>query len=186
MEHYYNNYRKQQKERERIMQRGCLVFAVLLAMMLTAWLVWQRGMLVEARAEEATENLAGQVLRFHVLADSDSLRDQQIKMQVKEEVVTWLHENRPEDADRKEMEAFIREHLTEIKKLARETVRREGSADAVTVELARDEFPEKTYGTLTFPEGEYEALRIRIGSGEGHNWWCCLYPGLCFTDAVHV
>ena len=145
MEHYYNNYRKQQKERERIMQRGCLVFAVLLAMMLTAWLVWQRGMLVEARAEEATENLAGQVLRFHVLADSDSLRDQQIKMQVKEEVVTWLHENRPEDADRKEMEAFIREHLTEIKKLARETVRREGSADAVTVELARDEFPEKTY-----------------------------------------
>ena len=54
------------------------------------------------------------------------------------------------------MEAFIREHLTEIKKLARETVRREGSADAVTVELARDEFPEKTYGTLTFPEGEYD------------------------------
>ena len=50
MEHYYNNYRKQQKERERIMQRGCLVFAVLLAMMLTAWLVWQRGMLVEARS----------------------------------------------------------------------------------------------------------------------------------------
>lgn len=186
MEHYYNNYRKQQKERERIMQRGCLIFAVLMAMMLTAWLVWQRGMLVEARTEAATENLAGQVLRFHVLADSDSLRDQQIKMQVKEDVVAWLNENRPEDADRKEMEAFIREHLTEIKKLAQETVRRAGSADTVTAELTRDEFPEKTYGTLTFPEGEYEALRIRIGTGEGHNWWCCLYPGLCFTDAVRV
>ena len=150
MEHYYNNYRKQQKERERIMQRGCLIFAVLMAMMLTAWLVWQRGMLVEARTEAATESLAGQVLRLHVLADSDSLRDQQIK------------------------------------KLAQETVRRAGSSDTVTAELTRDEFPEKTYGTLTFPEGEYEALRIRIGSGEGHNWWCCLYPGLCFTDAVHV
>ena len=121
MEHYYNNYRKQQKERERIMQRGCLIFAVFMAMMLTAWLVWQRGMLVEARTEAATESLAGQVLRLHVLADSDSLRDQQIKMQVKEEVVAWLHENRPEDADRKEMEVFIREHLTEIKKLAQET-----------------------------------------------------------------
>ena len=89
MEHYYNNYRKQQKERERIMQRGCLIFAVLMAMMLTAWLVWQRGMLVEARTEAATESLAGQVLRLHVLADSDSLRDQQIKMQVKEEVVVY-------------------------------------------------------------------------------------------------
>lgn len=186
MEHYYNNYRKQQKERERIMQRGCLIFAVLMAMMLTAWLVWQRGMLVEARTEAATESLAGQVLRLHVLADSDSLRDQQIKMQVKEEVVAWLHENRPEDADRKEMEVFIGEHLTEIKKLAQETVRQAGSSDTVTAELTRDEFPEKTYGTLTFPKGEYEALRIRIGSGEGHNWWCCLYPGLCFTDAVHV
>ena len=54
MGHYYNNYRKQQKERERIMQRGCLIFAVLMAMMLTAWLVWQRGMLVEARTEAAT------------------------------------------------------------------------------------------------------------------------------------
>ena len=100
--------------------------------------------------------------------------------------MAWLHENRPEDADRKEMEVFIREHLTEIKKLAQETVRRAGSSDTVTAELTRDEFPEKTYGTLTFPKGEYEALRIRIGSGEGHNWWCCLYPGLCFTDAVHV
>lgn len=183
MEHYN---RRQQEERERIIQRGCLVFAILAAAVLIAWLVWQRGMLVEARTEAATADLAGQVLRFHVLADSDSLSDQQIKMQVKEDVVTWLHENQPEDADRKEMEAFIREHLEDIRELAQETVRREGSSDKVIAELTRDEFPEKTYGTLTFPAGEYEALRIRIGAGEGHNWWCCLYPGLCFTDAVHV
>lgn len=186
MEHYYRNYRKQQKERERIIQRACLIFAILMAAVLTAWLVWQRGMLVKARTEAATEDLAGQVLRFHVLADSDSLRDQQIKMQVKEEVVAWLGENRPEDSTREEMEAFIRAHLAEIRELAQETVCQEGSTDTVTAELTRDEFPEKTYGTLTFPAGEYEALRIRIGAGEGHNWWCCLYPGLCFTDAVHV
>lgn len=186
MRHDRHYYRRQQKERERIIQRGCLIFAFLTAIVLTAYLAWQREMLVEARTEAATENLTGQVLRLHVLADSDSLRDQQIKMQVKEEVVTWLAENRPEDSTREEVEVFIREHLTEITELAQETVRREGSADVVTAELARDEFPEKTYGTLTFPEGEYEALRIRIGSGEGHNWWCCLYPGLCFTDAVRV
>lgn len=183
MEHYY---RRQQEERERIIQRGCLLFAILMAVVLTAHLVWQRGMLVEARSKAATEDLAEQVLRFHVLADSDGLRDQQIKMQVKEAVVSWLAENRPEDADRQETEAFIRSHLTEIRELAQETVRREESSDSVTAELTRDEFPEKTYGTLTFPAGEYEALRIRIGAGEGHNWWCCLYPGLCFTDAVHV
>ncbi len=64
------------------------------------------------------------------------------------------------------MEVFIGEHLTEIKKLAQETVRRAGSSDTVTAELTRDEFPEKTYGTLTFPEGEYEALRIRMVAGK--------------------
>ena len=108
MRHDRHYDRRQQGERERIIHRCCLIFALLVAAVLTAYLVWQRGMLVEARTEDATADLAGQVLRFHVLADSDSLRDQQIKMQVKEDVVAWLNENRPEDADRKEMEEFRR------------------------------------------------------------------------------
>lgn len=166
--------------------RICIIFAIILAAALTAWVTVQRGLLVEARAETATEQLAGQVLRFHVLADSDSTRDQQIKMQVKEAVISYLQTEMAGEKTLDGTKQFVREHLNEIEEIAQQTVRDEGSGDGVTAELVTDEFPEKTYGDVTFPEGTYEALRIRIGNGEGHNWWCCLYPNLCFTDAVHA
>lgn len=163
----------------------CLGISIAAAAVLTAWLTIQRGMLVEARAEQASEQLAEQVLRFHVLADSDSERDQQVKMQVKSAVISYLQEELGERHSLSGTKEFVREHLTEITELAQQTVRQENSGDTVTAELVRDDFPEKTYGDITFPAGTYEALRICIGSGRGHNWWCCLYPNLCFTDAVH-
>ena len=161
-----------------------LVISLIIAGLLTAWAVMERGLLVEARAGQASEQIAEQVLRFHVLADSDSERDQQVKMQVKSAVISYLQEEMGEKRSLSGTKEFVRTHLEEIRELAEQTVRRENSGDAVTAELVTDEFPEKTYGDVTFPKGNYEALRIRIGSGEGHNWWCCLYPNLCFTDAV--
>lgn len=107
-------------------------------------------------------------------------------MQVKEAVVDWLREHREEASGKEETKAFLADHLEEIEALSERVIQRAGGEDSVTAEIARDQFPEKTYGTLTFPAGEYEALRIRIGSGRGHNWWCCLYPGLCFTGALQV
>lgn len=162
----------------------CLSISIVVAAALTAWVSVQRGLLVEARAEQATDRLAAQVLRFHVLADSDSERDQQVKMQVKSAVISYLQEELEGKSSLRGTKEFVREHLAEITGLAQRTVRQENSSDAVTAELVMDEFPEKTYGDVTFPAGTYEALRIRIGSGRGHNWWCCLYPNLCFTDAV--
>lgn len=164
----------------------CLIVAFLTAACLTGWLMRERGHLVSARTEAATESLAEEVLRFHVLADSDSFRDQEIKMQVKEAVVDWLREHRAEASGKEETKAFLAAHLEEIEALSEQVIRRAGSKDTVNAEIAWDQFPEKTYGMLTFPAGEYEALRIRIGSGRGHNWWCCLYPGLCFTGALQV
>lgn len=163
----------------------CLVTAIVIASVLTAWVTAQRGLLVEARTQMATEELAEQVLRFHVLAESDSTEDQQVKMKVKEAVLTYLQEQMAGERTLDGTKQFVREHLEEIASLAQQTVKDAGSCDLVTAEIVRDEFPEKTYGDVTFPEGTYEALRIRIGSGEGHNWWCCLYPNLCFTDAVY-
>lgn len=185
------------KNRFRITERGkepfsrrihgiCLGISIVAATVLTAWVSIQRGLLVEARADTAVEELAGQVLRFHVLADSDSSRDQQIKMQVKEAVISYLKEELETKGTLAGTKQFVREHLEEIAELSQRTVEREGSSDSVTAELVTDEFPEKTYGDVTFPAGTYEALRIRIGSGSGQNWWCCLYPNLCFTDAVHA
>lgn len=162
----------------------CLGISIVIAAVLTLWAVMQRGMLVEARARQAEAGISEQVLRFHVLADSDSGRDQKVKMQVKSAVISYLQEELEGKDGLEETKEFVREHLEEITELAQQTVRQENCSDSVTVELVMDEFPEKTYGDVTFPAGTYEALRIRIGSGKGHNWWCCLYPNLCFTDAV--
>ena len=162
----------------------CLGISIVIAAALTGWAVMQRGLLVEARTERAAAELAGNVLRFHVLADSDSQRDQQVKMQVKSAVISYLQEKLDGQNSLRETKEYVQEHLEEIQEVAQETVRQENSEDTVTAELVRDEFPEKTYGDVTFPKETYEALRIRIGSGKGHNWWCCLYPNLCFTDSV--
>lgn len=172
------------RNRYRWVRRRLPAFAILAAGILCVWLMAQRGLLVESRAGQARQELEGKVFRLHVLADSDLPSDQQVKMQVKEQVVEWLAREMGETDSAGETKAFIGEHLGELRSLAEETVREAGSRDPVTAEIVTDDFPEKTYGDVTFPAGEYEALRIRIGSGSGHNWWCCLYPGLCFTDAV--
>lgn len=180
---FYLN-RKKRSPFQRRFREISLAAAIVFAAALTIWVGLQRGLLVEARTETATEQLAEQVLRFHVLADSNSARDQQIKMRVKEAVIAYLQEEIPEDETRRGTRAFVQEHLEEIEEVAEETIRQEGGDETAAAELVMDEFPEKTYGDVTFPEGTYEALRIRIGRGEGRNWWCCLYPNLCFTDAV--
>lgn len=162
----------------------CLGIALLCGALLTGFLLVQRGMLVEARARRAGQELSREVLRFHVLADSDSRQDQQRKMEVKEAVLAYMGEAMPQDADLEETCSWVQEHLEALEQTAGETLREAGCSDPVRAELVRDYFPEKTYGDVTFPEGEYTALRVRIGEGQGHNWWCCLYPSLCFTDAV--
>lgn len=162
----------------------CLWAALLVAAVMTGFLLVHRGMLVEARAARARESLSGEVLRFHVLADSDEPADQNLKMKVKEQVLSYMKQEMPEQAGLEETCSWVRAHLDDLERIAGRTLEQAGCPDQAEAELVKDYFPRKTYGDLTFPAGEYRALRIRIGSGEGHNWWCCLYPSLCFTDAV--
>lgn len=126
------------------------------------------------------QEIAGQILRFHVLANSDSSKDQEEKLRVRDAVLDrmqiLLH-----DEDREETIQSVEANLQQIEDAAQSVVpERKVEASVVT-----DWFPEKTYGDCTFPEGDYKALRIEIGKADGHNWWCVLYPSLCFTDAVH-
>lgn len=162
----------------------CLGIALLCGAVLTGILLVQRGMLVEARARRAGRELSREVLRFHVLADSDSQEDQQRKMEVKEALLDYMEAELPREADLEETCAWVRDNLDNLERTAEDTLREAGCSDGARAELVRDYFPEKTYGDVTFPAGEYTALRICIGEGRGHNWWCCLYPSLCFTDAV--
>ena len=132
-------------------------------------------------AAKIQQGIAAQVIRFHVLADSDSAWDQANKLAVRDAVLDYLNDFLSENMNVVQTENFIENHLKNIRQVAEETLARRDCSDPVQAQLVQDDFPEKTYGDCTFPAGTYEALRISIGRAEGHNWWCMIYPGLCFN-----
>ena len=126
------------------------------------------------------QQIATQVLRFHIRANSDTVADQQKKLRIKQSLLEWLTPILSENTSKSETIQCIRKNLPDIRKEAT----RMAAPEPVTVTLQKEWFPEKTYGTCTFPEGIYDALRVDIGQAKGHNWWCVLYPSLCFADAL--
>ena len=132
-------------------------------------------------AAKIQQGIAAQVIRFHVLADSDSAWDQANKLAVRDTVLDYLNDVLPENMNVVQTANFIENHLKNIRQVAEETLAQRDCSDPVQARLVQDDFPEKTYGDCTFPAGTYEALRISIGRAEGHNWWCMIYPGLCFN-----
>lgn len=126
------------------------------------------------------QQIATQVLRFHIRANSDTVADQQKKLRIKQSFLEWLAPILSENTSKSETIQCIRKNLPDIRKEAT----RMAAPEPVTVTLQKEWFPEKTYGTCTFPEGIYDALRVDIGQAKGHNWWCVLYPSLCFADAL--
>ncbi len=129
--------------------------------------------------------LADKVLRFHVLAESDSAYDQQMKLKVRDDVGAMLSEQLAGIGSLEACEEKIAALLPKIERTAEETLIKAGCAATVTASLERTEFPIKRYGDYTFPAGSYEALRIEIGEGKGRNWWCVMYPNMCFADSVY-
>lgn len=144
------------------------------------------GIVVNAKQSQMQRDLAKEVFRFHVLANSDSEEDQALKMQVKEAVIAYMKEEIPESDSVETTKAWAKSHLDAIVNLAKAVIQEEGYDYPVTAEVAFCDFPDKTYGDITFPSGRYEALRIEIGEANGQNWWCVLYPNLCFIDSVHA
>ena len=126
------------------------------------------------------QQIATQVLRFHIRANSYTVADQQKKLRIKQSLLEWLTPILSENTSKSETIQCIRKNLPDIRKEAT----RMAAPEPVTVTLQKEWFPEKTYGTCTFPEGIYDALRVDIGQAKGHNWWCVLYPSLCFADAL--
>lgn len=127
--------------------------------------------------------IAAKVVRFHVLANSDSSEDQALKLAVRDAVLDEygaLLEGCESKAETIESMKAVQE---EICKTALQVVLEHGYAYDVSVTIAREEFPYKRYDDLVFPAGVYDALRIEIGEAEGQNWWCVLYPQMCYVDA---
>ncbi|MDO5345101.1 MAG: stage II sporulation protein R [Lachnospiraceae bacterium] len=159
---------------------------IFLAILLIAW-----GISAGVRREKdfrLQQGISRQVLRFHVLANSDEDADQAVKLQVRDGVLDWLEQKlTAEEQDRLElMSERVEELLPDIEQKASEILRENGFSYGVRAELGSSRFPEKTYGNCTFPAGTYTALRIMLGEAKGHNWWCILFPKLCFLDCVHA
>ena len=161
----------------------CVALALLLAALLTGCVCRRAEMISRA---ELQEHLADEVLRFHVLANSDSDADQAQKLAVRDAVLDYLEREMPQDADEEATERWIRDHVEEIGAVSRDAAAAAGKDYPVSAAVTTCWFPDKTYGDLTFPAGNYKALRIEIGAAKGHNWWCVLYPSLCFMDSTNA
>lgn len=129
-------------------------------------------------------SIASKVLRFHVLANSDAAYDQAVKEEVRDAVGMYLQPLLEEADSMEETKQIVAGNMGAIIETAKIVLEMNGYDYDVTARIAQIQFPEKTYGSYTFPKGEYEALQIVIGEGKGQNWWCVLYPNMCFKGAV--
>lgn len=135
--------------------------------------------------QEFVRDLSHKIIRFHVRANSDSDEDQQLKLQVRDAVGALMQQELEGVEDKEESRRIIQESLGRIRETAGQVVAQQGYGYPVTASLCQVEFPEKTYGSYTFPAGEYEALQLTIGEGKGQNWWCVMYPNMCFFNSVY-
>ncbi len=135
-------------------------------------------------SEETQRGIASQVIRFHIRANSDSDADQNLKMLVKNAVIHQLHDGLAASQSLDETRTYLAANLDAVKACAERVIAENGYRYPVSVYLCRDYFPTKTYGDVSLPPGTYEALRIDIGEAAGHNWWCVMFPPLCFVDAA--
>lgn len=137
------------------------------------------------KAEEALSGeLAPQILRFHVLANSNSDADQNLKLEVKQLLIDTMYEDlENKDLSKEELISYVNEHKDELQDTAEAFMLSKGYAYPADIRIERCYFPTKIYGDVTFPCGTYDAVRVLLGNGEGNNWWCVLYPPLCFSSA---
>ena len=148
-----------------------LMAGVLCALVAGAWL-----------GQEQTQ-LADRVIRLHVIANSDSAWDQALKLAVRDRVLAKAETLYPANADRAEVLEILNQNLPQLAQEGRNVVEEWGGDETVTAQVEQCWFPTKEYGEFALPAGEYTALRIVIGEGEGQNWWCVAFPPLCLGAA---
>ncbi|AAM25676.1 stage II sporulation protein R [Caldanaerobacter subterraneus subsp. tengcongensis MB4] len=125
------------------------------------------------------------LIRFHVIANSDSPEDQELKLKVRDAILVELAPKLEGLKTKEESERVIKENLVNIEKVAEKIIKEEGKDYKVRVDYGVFSFPTRYYGALTVPAGKYTALKVVIGEGEGKNWWCVVFPPLCIVDAKH-
>ncbi|SFC33627.1 stage II sporulation protein R [Clostridium uliginosum] len=128
------------------------------------------------------EEVKDSLIRFHVIANSDTDEDQNLKLKIRDKVIDYLYPYLNNSNSLQESRKIIKNNMNEVQKIAECVIKDNNYSYKVKLELSRENFPEKSYGNITLPQGNYEAFRIIIGDGKGRNWWCVMFPPLCFVD----
>ena len=154
----------------------------LVVVIVTAGSIFGLNTYKKSESYRTQKEIADNIIRFHVRANSDSDADQALKLKVKDAVVTYLQRELSDAAGIDEARKILYDDSARIEAIADDVIKSEGMAYDVNVYFETSYFPMKTYGDMTFPPGEYEAFRIDIGDAQGHNWWCVLFPPLCLVE----
>ncbi len=141
-----------------------------------------RGQTEEARMQEAVKT--GDIIRLHVVAAGDDAENQRIKLCVRDKVLLAWRGALSRQDNAQDMMAFLEDNRQALEEAASKAAREEGFSGKVSAQVGVFPFPDRWYGSVLVPAGEYRALRIVLGSGEGKNWWCVLFPSLCLSLAA--
>lgn len=135
-------------------------------------------------ASSISSDLSKSVFRLHVIANSDSDEDQSLKLQVRDKLLDYMNSITANARSKDDAIKIAQDHQKDFQIIAEQTILDKGYSYPVTVEIGNYEFPTKHYGDITLPSGYYDALRVKIGDACGHNWWCVMFPPLCFVDVT--
>lgn len=153
-----------------------------MALFICLLLVWSLGQRQYQQYLQAS--LSQKVIRFHVLANSDDAVDQRVKLEVRDAVGAYVEALLQNSQSVEETRSIIGKNLKGITRQANRVLEREGMAYSARAKLTVCDFPVKEYEQVRFPAGSYEAVQVLLGQGKGHNWWCVMYPNLCFSASA--
>lgn len=135
-------------------------------------------------ANTTSTDIANSVLRLHVIANSDTPEDQALKYKVRDNILKYMNTLSINCSNKEESIQLVSKHINDFKKIASDTVRENGYNYDISVSIGNFDFPTKHYGDISLPSGFYDALKIEIGNASGQNWWCVMFPPLCFVDVT--
>ncbi|NBI30638.1 stage II sporulation protein R [Chengkuizengella marina] len=138
----------------------------------------------QAHATLIENTIPEESIRLRILANSDSARDQWIKGEIRNEIVNYMNDWVIKPNQITDARAMVMSHMNQIEALVGKVLQDNGFGESYSVELGEFDFPTKMYGNKVYPAGVYEALRVIVGEGQGQNWWCVLFPPLCFVDVT--
>ena len=133
-------------------------------------------------AQNVSSDIAESVFRLHVIANSDSKEDQDLKYKVRDNLISYMNNICNNCNNKEEAINLVTKHKEDFKEIALNTIKDNGYSYDVNISIGNFQFPTKDYGDISLPSGYYDALRVEIGEAKGQNWWCVMFPPLCFVD----